>query len=100
MLWISGGFKRSYSQLLVFFIRMGLIRWMLAGRVSDNLATPTKKGNVVPALLAMLLAVTAFGCASNADVQSDPNTLITVSGQAGAANLAVRRRDGFEPGFS
>ena len=86
MLWISGGFKRNYPQLLVFFIRMGLIRLMLAGRVSDNLVTPSKKGNVVPALLAMLLAITAFGCASNADVQSDPNTLITVSGQ-GAANL-------------
>ncbi len=66
---------------------MGLIRAALADRVSPNLVTLFTKGNLAFALIATLLALTAFGCSPSADVQSDPNTAMTVLGQAGAARL-------------
>lgn len=87
MLWISGGLKQNCFQILVFFILKGLIHLRLADRVSDNLVTLFTKWNSAYALIAALLALTLFGCAPSADVQSDPNAEITVSGQAGAANL-------------
>jgi membrane-bound lytic murein transglycosylase D len=80
---------------------MGLIQSSLADRVSDNLVALFKKGNTVCALLAGLLALTAYGCASSANVQSDPNAAMTVLGQAGvpnsppAAGLATASADMF-----
>jgi membrane-bound lytic murein transglycosylase D len=46
----------------------------------------TKSGWASAAIVAVL-ALTVAGCASTANVQSDPATEITVSGTAGAANL-------------
>ncbi len=45
------------------------------------------KVNSIYALVAAMLALTLGGCATSADVQSDPGTEITVSGQASAARL-------------
>jgi peptidoglycan lytic transglycosylase D len=45
------------------------------------------KANSFYALVAAMLALTATGCATSVDVQSDPGAAITVSGQAGAAEL-------------
>ncbi len=65
---------------------MGLIHRTLADRVSDNLLEFIK-ANLASALIATLFALAIFGCASSADVQSDPNAAIMVSGQAGASKL-------------
>jgi peptidoglycan lytic transglycosylase D len=66
---------------------MGLIQLWLADRVSDNLATLFTKWRSANAVSLAFLALTLAGCASTANVQSDPATEIIVSGQAGAANL-------------
>jgi membrane-bound lytic murein transglycosylase D len=79
--------KKNCSQLLVFFIFMGLIRRGVADRVSLNLVALVTNWKSVCALIAAILALTLGGCAPSADVQSDPATLITVSGQADASNL-------------
>ena len=66
---------------------MGLIHTGLADRVSLNLAVLATKLNCILALTGVALALAFSGCAPSADVQSDPATAITVSGQAAAANL-------------
>ena len=66
---------------------MGLIRLCAVDRVSDNLVTLATKLNSIYALAVAMLALTLAGCAPSADVQSDPNAAMTVSGQAGAASL-------------
>ena len=66
---------------------MGLIQLRLADRVSDNLVTLCKKLGSANAFILALLALTLAGCASTANVQSDPDNRMSVSGQAGAANL-------------
>jgi membrane-bound lytic murein transglycosylase D len=66
---------------------MGLIHVALADRVGDNLVALFTKGNTAFAIIAMLLALAAGGCASSGDVQSDPNSAMTVLGQAGAPKL-------------
>jgi hypothetical protein len=66
---------------------MGLIQPRLADRVSDNLVAVLTKSESSSAVILALLAMTLAGCASTANVQSDPNTEITVSGQASVANL-------------
>src|SRR5467141_1302689 len=66
---------------------MGLIQPWLADRVSDNLVAVLTKSESASAVILALLAMTLAGCASTANVQSDPNTEIVVSGQASVANL-------------
>jgi membrane-bound lytic murein transglycosylase D len=66
---------------------MGLIHVAVADRVSDNLVALLTNGKSIYALLVAILALTLAGCASSADVQSDPNTAIMVSGQADGASL-------------
>jgi membrane-bound lytic murein transglycosylase D len=66
---------------------MGLIHRGVADRVGVNLVALATKVNRIFALVAVTLAFALSGCAPSADVQSDPGTAITVSGQAGAANL-------------
>jgi membrane-bound lytic murein transglycosylase D len=64
---------------------MGLIRLRMADRVSDNLVALTTKLNSLYPLLAATLALMLAGCATSANVQSDPAAMMSVSGQDGAA---------------
>jgi membrane-bound lytic murein transglycosylase D len=73
---------------------MGLIRPAVADRVGDNLVELATKLNALYALVAATVALTLAGCAPTANVQSDPLAAITVSGQAGAANLLTAGEDG------
>jgi Transglycosylase SLT domain len=70
---------------------MGLIRMALADKVGGNLVVFFTKRNPAFALIAMLFALVAGGCASSADVQSDPNSAMTVLGQAGAPKLLAAK---------
>jgi membrane-bound lytic murein transglycosylase D len=66
---------------------MGLIQVGSVDRVGNNLVVLLTKANSVYALLGAMLTLMLSGCAPSADVQSDPATAVTVSGQVSAANL-------------
>src|ERR1700730_902951 len=54
----------------------------MADRVSDNSVALLTNGKWLWALIMAVPALTFAGCAPSADVQSDPATAITISGQA------------------
>jgi membrane-bound lytic murein transglycosylase D len=64
-----------------------LIHIGVADRVGDNLVIFATNGKSVCALVIAILALTLAGCAPSADVQSDPFTAITVSGEVDATSM-------------
>jgi membrane-bound lytic murein transglycosylase D len=63
-----------------------LIHLGMADRVSDSLVALLTNGKWLWTLIMAVPALTFAGCAPSADVQSDPATAITISGQADASS--------------
>ncbi len=58
----------------------------MADRVGDNLVALATKRNLIHLLAAATFALFISGCAPSVNVQSDPSTSVTVSGQADSAS--------------